>query len=65
MHRRLTICVLLVLFLFAQAQPVSAQSHLNVYYVGPQDGVYTTFGLSDDFDLVTTPDAADVIVLNG
>ncbi|HEX2979373.1 MAG TPA: lipopolysaccharide biosynthesis protein, partial [Anaerolineaceae bacterium] len=46
-------------------QPVSAQSHLNVYYVGPQDGVYTTFGLSDDFDLVTTPDAADVIVLNG
>ena len=58
---------LLALFIIwlSFAPPTAASQLIRVYYQGPQDGVFQALHLSKTFQLVESPDSADVLVLNG
>ncbi|MCS7177957.1 MAG: hypothetical protein RML46_00740 [Anaerolineae bacterium] len=56
-----------LLLLALLASPVSAEGPppLQVYYAGPEGGVRTALTLTPDFRLVSEPEPADVLILNG
>ncbi len=64
-----TLCLVVVLLLMGSflAFPSLAQETppLNIYYFGPEGGVRTALALAPDFQLVSDPAQADVLVLNG
>ena len=65
MRRAFSIFVLLV-WLLSTTQPVFAQENpVLVYYAGPQDAVFTALTLSSQISIVSSPQDAQVLVLNG
>lgn len=68
--RKLSLLSLITILLFGIATPACAAPAppVRVYYAGPDDGVQRALGLAEDegqFELVTDPAQADVLVLNG
>ncbi len=62
--RVLGLVFLTSLLLLSIVAPAWATNALRVYYAGPEGGVATALALAD-FELVTDPALADVLVLNG
>jgi len=64
MRKAVPVIVALVLLLVA-ASPAAAQvSAVHVYYAGPEGGVRQSLGLADEFEIVSDPLQAEVLVLN-
>jgi O-antigen/teichoic acid export membrane protein len=62
--RKLILISLVFLVLFVAITPASAKDRLSVYYAGEESGVRTALVLAD-YNLVSDPTLADVLVLNG
>ncbi len=64
--RRLVVVIVLLSIQLIAASPSCAQGTLHVYYAGPQDGgVLQALKLARDFQFVSDPALAEVLVLDG
>ena len=64
MRKAVPVIVALALLLVA-ASPAAAQiSPVRVYYAGPEGSVRQSLGLADEFEIVSDPLQAEVLVLN-
>ncbi len=62
--RKLVLLLVAITILLHPAAAVAAQEKVRVYYAGPAGNVRTALELSTSFEIVPTPQQAQVIVLN-
>jgi O-antigen/teichoic acid export membrane protein len=65
MRRVILLLIVAALFLSAVTPALAQQPNLHVYYAGAGSTVFTALRLGKQFDLVSDPAQADVLVLNG